>query len=301
MKIGALASSLKKSLLETVKIFSGMGLQGVQIGMNLEWLEYSDEKIAEVRNLCAENGLEISAIRAMNDGFHELCEKPMARTVRLADDMIRVSEKTGRLLMIAQCLRFDPVYCEIKKLFESGKYGKLLRFDMRRLSAAPNGPASWYRKAELSGGALFDLHLHNTDFIQYLLGMPESVQTFGVSRVSGGIDDLITNYNYPDGPLVSAESSWCRAKWTCSTVAVFEKATVEITGGNTLSVYQADKPVRELSVKGRNGYWNEIRYFAECIRKERKPEIASVESTRESIRLVLCEEKSALCGRQIRL
>ena len=62
MKIGALASPLKKPLPETVKIFSGMGLQGVQIGIKLEWLDYSDEKIAEIRDLCEENGLTISAI-----------------------------------------------------------------------------------------------------------------------------------------------------------------------------------------------------------------------------------------------
>ena len=62
MKIGALASSLKKPLPETLQIFAGMGLQGVQIGLSLEWLDYSDEKIAEIRNLCAENRLEISAV-----------------------------------------------------------------------------------------------------------------------------------------------------------------------------------------------------------------------------------------------
>ena len=62
MKIGALASSLKKPLPETLQIFAGMGLQGVQIGLSLEWLDYSDEKIADIRNLCAKNGLEISAV-----------------------------------------------------------------------------------------------------------------------------------------------------------------------------------------------------------------------------------------------
>ena len=36
------------------------------------------------------------AIRAMKDGYHVLCEKPMARDVKLADQMIEVSEKTKK-------------------------------------------------------------------------------------------------------------------------------------------------------------------------------------------------------------
>ena len=33
----------------------------------------------------------------MKDGYHVLCEKPMARDVKLADQMIEVSEKTKKI------------------------------------------------------------------------------------------------------------------------------------------------------------------------------------------------------------
>ncbi len=62
MKIGALASSLRRPLLETFAVYREMGLQGVQIGVNREFLALPDEKIEEIRECCAGNGLTISAV-----------------------------------------------------------------------------------------------------------------------------------------------------------------------------------------------------------------------------------------------
>ena len=49
MKIGALAGSLRKPLPETLDAYAKMGLQGVQIGVNRESLDYSDEQWKEIR------------------------------------------------------------------------------------------------------------------------------------------------------------------------------------------------------------------------------------------------------------
>ncbi len=238
------------------------------------------------------------AIRAMKDGYHVLCEKPMARDVRLADQMIAVSKKTKKFLMIAQCLRFEKTFNTVKKAYDSGKYGKLLRLSMTRCGSAPG--AGWYRDVKCSGGAILDLHLHDTDFINYMIGVPDAVQTSGITRVSGGVDDLLTTYYFENGPLVSSESSWCRSQWKCTTVAVFEKATMEIAAPKVI-VHTDDGKHREIDCTGTNGYFNEIAYFCECILKKRRPVTASIESTRDSIRIVLAEEKSALTGRKVSL
>ena len=238
------------------------------------------------------------AIRAMQDGYHVLCEKPMARNVKLADKMIDVSRKTKKFLMIAQCLRFEKTFNAIKKAYDSGKYGKLLRLSMTRCGGAPS--QGWYRDVKCSGGAILDLHLHDTDFVNYMLGMPDAVLTNGITRVTGGIDDLMTTYYFKDGPVVNSESSWCRSKWGFTTVAVFEKATLEIAMPKVI-VHAEDRENREIDCSGPNGYFNEIAYFAECIRKKKRPETATMESTRDSIRIVLAEEKSALTKRKVSL
>ena len=48
------------------------------------------------------------AIAAMRAGKHVLAEKPIALSLEDADHMVRISEQTGRLMMVAQVLPFSP-------------------------------------------------------------------------------------------------------------------------------------------------------------------------------------------------
>ena len=241
------------------------------------------------------------AIRAMEDGYHVLCEKPMARSSAQADRMIRAAHATGRKLMIAQCVRFAETHNFLKEAYEKKTYGKLLRMDFRRNSAMP-AARPWYRDPKKSGGALLDLHLHDTDFIHYMLGMPDAVQTYGIVRDTGGIDDLITNYIYKDGPIVSAEGSWCRSGWYGSANAIFQYATLEIVNYGLIKIARLDRKTEEIKF-GTNGIpnpkFNEIAYFADCIRLNKDPVQCLPESTRDSIRIAEAEERSARSKRKV--
>jgi len=62
MKIGALDSCLRRSLPETVSKFAEMGLQGIQIRIKPEFLTFSDARLNEIRVMCEDNGLTISAV-----------------------------------------------------------------------------------------------------------------------------------------------------------------------------------------------------------------------------------------------
>lgn len=232
------------------------------------------------------------SIRAMQDGFHVLCEKPMALNSADAQKMIRVSNETGKFLMIAQCLRFNGRFQLIKDAYEKGTYGKLLRLSSYRCGSFPGG---WFREVERSGGALMDLHLHDIDFVLSVLGMPDELSTYGVVVKSGGIDDSVTNYTYKDGPIVTCEGSWARKGFSCAMFAVFEEGTIEISDNAWL--YQMDKKVKKLRPGSKqNHYFNEIAYFASCVKKGKRPEIASMESTAETIQIIELEQKSAFAG-----
>ena len=230
------------------------------------------------------------AIQAMKDGFHVLCEKPMARTATQAEKMIQASKETGKRLMIAQCLRFNPAFIRLKEMYHSQEFGKLLRLDMRRNSAMP--PNAWYHDPKKSGGALLDLHLHDTDLVNYIFGMPDAVQTFGIVRDTGGIDDLLTNYIFENGPVINAESSWCRASWFSSHIAIFEKATVEFSKPE-IKIHRTGKESEIIPMTGPNNYFREIACFAKNVIEDAPFDICSVESTLNSIKIAMAEERSA--------
>ncbi len=236
--------------------------------------------------------------RAMKDGYNVLCEKPMALNEADCNKMIKTSQDTGKLLMIAQCLRFDEKYNIIRKYYENGEYGKLLRLSTRRMGGFPGG---WFRDVKRSGGALMDLHIHDADFILSMLGTPDSLSARGVIVKSGGIDDLGVEFIYKDGPVVSAESSWAHGSWQCGMAAVFEEATIEVS--DKVTVYQMDKKLKEVKLKGKtNCYYNEIAYFAKCVKTGKRPETASIESTRDTIKVLQLEVKSALAnGKSIKV
>lgn len=62
MKIGALDSSLKKPLPATLKKYQEMGIQGVQIFTAPEYLLYSRERLSDIRKMCSDCGLTVSAV-----------------------------------------------------------------------------------------------------------------------------------------------------------------------------------------------------------------------------------------------
>lgn len=246
------------------------------------------------------------AIRALRKGLHVLTEKPMSRTLRQADAELAAQEQSGRLLMVAQCLRFWPCYERLLEAHQSGEFGNLLMLSMRRVSAPPGwgGPHSWFMDGRRSGGCLLDLHVHDTDFVNHLLGVPEAVVATGKSHISGAIDNSFTQYVYPQGPLVMAEANWSYGGgFSMGFAAFFEQATLEVGyRDGKLRLLRPGREPEEMNLPATNAYEAEIGYFINCIQSGKSPERCLPASTRETMRIALCEERSALAGgRRIRL
>ncbi|HEX2950958.1 MAG TPA: Gfo/Idh/MocA family oxidoreductase, partial [Armatimonadota bacterium] len=135
----------------------------------------------ELVDVCLPTDLHAEvSIAALEAGKHVLCEKPMARTIEQCDNMIAAAKASGKTFMIAHCIRFWPEYVYLKELVDSGKYGKLVRADFSRLSAPPRWSSeNWLMTPSRSGSSHLDMHIHDTDFIIHLLGMPKQVITEG--------------------------------------------------------------------------------------------------------------------------
>jgi len=238
------------------------------------------------------------SVMALDKGLHVLCEKPMARSLEGCRNMVEASNRNGKLLSIGQTLRFNFPYKMIKQAYDTGEYGKLLRLELSRNSMPPIwGWNNWFMDFKCSGGAAMDLHVHDVDFVNYLLGLPDALLS-DAYHVRSGFDCISTQYIYKDGPIVHVTGDWNMQEsygFQPDYIAVFENAVIT-NDDNGFKVCTKDGVLREKDFQeeaGKNKYFEEISYFINCIRTGAENEIVPMESTMQTIEIVSAEMKSA--------
>lgn len=213
------------------------------------------------------------ACKALEHDIHVLCEKPISLK---REDVARVystAKAHGRNVMIAQVVRFWREYEVLKEAYETGKYGKLLSGRMTRLGSTPKSSwDGWMRDPERSGMVPFDLHIHDLDFMIYAFGKPEKMTRFRAGTPTQDYFEAI--YQYPDF-FVSGEAAWfdCSWRFQCAFRFQFEQAVLEFKDGK-LTIFHKNGEIEGLDdnnvegdgyVPATNAYYNEIRYFVDCV------------------------------------
>lgn len=141
---------------------------------------------------------------ALVHGAHVLCEKPLALTMEACLRMAETAESKRRILMTGQVLRWWPEYQQISK--EIGRMGRPSFLAAQRLQHA--GRTSWLADPRKGGGALFDLYVHDLDFICSLLGYSPKIEAVsGTAGVEGSWRNLCSLMRWPDGVCAKIESS----------------------------------------------------------------------------------------------
>ncbi len=235
------------------------------------------------------------AIAALNKGIHVFSEKPMARSLEECQMMIDAAKRNNKLLSIGLCLRFDPAYLQLKKLVDSGEWGKLERLEMARLSQPPLwGYKNWFIDFSKSGGAALDMHVHDVDFMQYMLGLPTSLSSEGSNR-KWVFDRISTRYTYENGPTVQITGDWSlnaafgfRAEY----LAIFERGVCYLQNGKVyLCPDEGER--QEAALEAVDPYVEEMRYFFNCINEHKPNEHIAPESAMRSIQIIMAEMESA--------
>ncbi|MCX7843660.1 MAG: Gfo/Idh/MocA family oxidoreductase [Clostridia bacterium] len=252
------------------------------------------------------------AIQCMESGINTLCEKPIANNMEDAEMMVAKAKDTGVHFMIAQIIRFMPEYKYLIQLKNKGTYGKLKNARFYRICQAPIWGSGWYT-SEKSGKAPFELHIHDTDFINYFMGMPKEVHSIGYEDPENNNSYLSTRYIYGD-VVIEGEGAWYAGPipFSMRYQAVFDKAVVEFTD-NVVTVYpaigEAFKPElhgivdigSNINLKNAGGIYNEIRYFVECVRTGNPIETITPQESLCSLKILLTEIESARSGKALPL
>lgn len=259
-----------------------------------------------------------AVIKTLQAGKHVLSEKPMGLSSAECKKVLAAYAKSKSHYMVAQCIRFWPQYVTIKDMIQSKKLGKLRSLSLKRLSGPPMySSRDWLMDHTKSGGAHLDLHVHDVDYANFLLGKPNAIYAKGTTGPSKGIDHIEATWDYGKDLIVSIEGGWAfPSKWPfeMAIIARCEKGTLKwfMSEGSNIKLY-TDAGVKILDPYGKqlkdgqagsgapNGWQEEIKYFVNKVNsgKKGKENICSPESTALSIALAEAEAKSVQTGKVI--
>lgn len=230
---------------------------------------------------------ESAAIAALRHGKHVLVEKPMALDEGACGRMIDESRRAGRVLMVAQVLRFFPTYLALS--VARTQIGAIRGGSFRRCCAKP-GWGDWLADATRSGGGVFDLLIHDVDQALFLFGAPVAISAMGHQNLAQGID-IIDAQLYYDGFSIGISGGWHPGEFPFSMEykLVGDGGTVAFssTGGPPM-LYRADGVNQKLeSPDGPtgDGYLDEISYFAACCSDGSEPKKCMPEESAAAVRL----------------
>jgi len=243
------------------------------------------------------------ALAALEAGKHVICEKPLARTSALARAIVEGAANARGFFMPAMCLRFVPEWAWVKRAIDDQRFGKTLAARFRRVAEPPGWGRHNFLNGERSGGALLDLHIHDTDFVQYCFGRPTTVYSTGCTVLSGAVDHVVTQYQVASGAMVHAEGSWAMTAgfgFNMSYTVNFERATVDYDlarGADALRVCEAGQPARTLKLDEPDGYAGELRHFVEAIHAGKAPTVVTAQDGLSAVEICEAEERSVASGR----
>ena len=255
-------------------------------------------------------------IAALKAKKHIVLEKPIAPTLKEADEMIAASKKNpDRLFMVAHILPFHTHYALAKSEIERGAVGQIVSMYARR-----NAPSMWGAKLQHHSSAIFDEMIHDMECMLWFTGWKVKKVYCQTKNVRGmkKPDICWAMFTFENGAIAVIEANWFLPDNTPVISAM--ESLMEIHG--TEGVIHIDLFDQGLRVNDKNGFrlpdaswWpekhgrtegalgDEIRYIADAVMYGRKlpNDLCNPERARHALAVVLAAEKSGEEDRVVQL
>jgi UDP-2-acetamido-3-amino-2,3-dideoxy-glucuronate N-acetyltransferase len=141
------------------------------------------------------------AREALLAGKHVFVEKPLVLNELEGRELIEISEKNNRVLMVGHLLQYHPAFIKLKELVSSGDLGRINYIYSNRLNLG---------KIRREENILWSFAPHDISMILSLAGdEPESIQTTGGYYLHQRIADVTTtHFSFASGLRAHIFVSW---------------------------------------------------------------------------------------------
>lgn len=316
------ADSMKKSSNLKLSGFMGSNYKktkeiaqtyGVQAFENLETL---DNQSIDIAFVCTPSYIRKEIIyKLIEKDINILCEKPFALSYEEGRLMEEYARARGVKIMVGHVLRFWPAYVKIRELIEGGSLGDIIHIYSNRLSRHPDW-TSWHKDSDKSGGGLYDLAIHDLDYMVYLLGEVESVDSIGRKNETDCYNFTVSNLKFRNGKLGTVESNmdekgdypfttFIRVTGTQGTIEY--ESSKKLNADNVMESYESfieyieGYAPKELELTKYDPYLRQMDYFANCIQEGKDIEIIKMEDVIHVLKLLESIKESIEEERRIRI
>jgi len=264
-----------------------------------------DDEI-DIIDICLPTYLhEEHVIKAANAKKHIICEKPLTLNEPSFNQIVKAIDKNNVRLFVGHVLRFWPEYELIKQYSETERLEGIEIVHATRLSQAPAW-SDWFKDPEKSGGALYDLHIHDIDFLYYMLGEVDTVFATGTKNNQDAWDHIMTTLKFKNGAKAFIEASHkmpehypftmtlrMQAKNNHLDFAI--KAGENIDGldeGSKQFIYYSKDEPKTVVVEDADPFKKELAYFCECVLNNTENKKIPLKDVRYVLRLMHAIETS---------
>lgn len=158
----------------------------------------SDELVGriDIASVAVPTELHHAVARPLIDaGVHVLIEKPIARTLEQADDLVRLAAERGAVLAVGHQERFNPAYIALR-----AEPGQALFIEAERLTA--------FRGRGTDVDIVLDLMIHDLDLVISLVGAePVQVSACGFSVFTDALDIANARLDFANGCVANISAS----------------------------------------------------------------------------------------------
>lgn len=230
---------------------------------------------------------------ALEFGCHVFLEKPFTLDIKEGEKLIDLARAKNRILMIGHVVRFMPAYLKLKIWIDAEEFGKLEFLSLSRFSGVPAW-GQWQEKQKdfgSSGGALFDLVIHDIDFVQWVCGVPDEISANCLPGKLSNHDYVSALWSFNKKNLhvkIEGGNTFHTAyPFQASFSARFENASVIYYPKDPENIIVTTDTETTLISAGdaNDGFSGELDYFIKCISENKQPELCTPESALESIRI----------------
>ncbi len=181
---------------------------------------------------------------ALNSGKDVFVEKPLALKVKEGKELLKLTEKKKKILMVGHLLLYHPAVLKLKEIIKKGELGKICYIWSNRLN---------FGRLRREENVLWSFAPHDISVILDILGMPKKVRAIGKTYLQKDIPDItLTSLEFQEGKAAHIFVSWLNP---------FKEQKLSIIGSKAMAVFDGVK--NELII-----YFHKIRW-----RKNKNPEV----------------------------